>query len=174
MACAEPEAPAPPELVAAEQDAQRGEHLALRNDMLLALRDKLGPSYDIEPPGLASADIAAGKALYATHCLRCHGETGRGGPEARALSPRPSDLSHPGKATFFSDAGRLEIVRTGFTGSAMQGYAAGQGAGADLSEEQILDLYAYVRTLRRPAQPGRELRERPGDGVIEREGAGAD
>lgn len=166
LACAEPPEPqpsAPPTPPVAGDGAQRGSHLALRTDMLVALRESLGAAYDAPPAGLDKADPAAGEAVYKAHCLGCHGDSGRGGPDAQQLDPRPTDLSHPGKASFFSDAARLEIIRKGFTGSAMQGYAVGQGAGVDLSEAQILDVYAYVLSLKRAAQPGREVRERPED-----------
>jgi mono/diheme cytochrome c family protein len=37
--------------------------------------------------------IAAGRALYRTHCAACHGEQGLGdGPAAAALSPPPANL----------------------------------------------------------------------------------
>lgn len=45
---------------------------------------------------IASDDksIAAGKAVFVTQCVKCHGDTGKGdGPSAAALSPRPKDLS---------------------------------------------------------------------------------
>lgn len=40
------------------------------------------------------ASLAAGKALYAKHCLSCHGATGTGnGPAAKDLEKSPGDLS---------------------------------------------------------------------------------
>jgi mono/diheme cytochrome c family protein len=40
-----------------------------------------------------ATSIASGKALYATQCLKCHGDSGKGdGPSAKDLSPRPKDL----------------------------------------------------------------------------------
>ena len=40
--------------------------------------------------------VAAGKVLYAKHCLSCHGETGKGnGPAAKDLQKAPGDLSNP-------------------------------------------------------------------------------
>jgi mono/diheme cytochrome c family protein len=43
--------------------------------------------------------IAAGKQIYVTQCLKCHGDTGKGdGPSAKDLTPRPKDLSDPAVA----------------------------------------------------------------------------
>jgi putative copper resistance protein D len=40
-----------------------------------------------------AASIAGGKALFAEHCVACHGSRGGGdGPAAAALNPRPADL----------------------------------------------------------------------------------
>lgn len=39
-------------------------------------------------------DVKRGQALYATHCVSCHGQTGEGdGPAATALKVRPADLT---------------------------------------------------------------------------------
>jgi mono/diheme cytochrome c family protein len=48
-------------------------------------------------PVPANADTtAAGKKIFASSCLACHGATGKGdGPAANALTPKPRDLSVP-------------------------------------------------------------------------------
>jgi mono/diheme cytochrome c family protein len=46
------------------------------------------------PIAADSKSITAGKTLYTTQCLKCHGDAGRGdGPSAKDLTPRPKDLS---------------------------------------------------------------------------------
>jgi mono/diheme cytochrome c family protein len=43
-----------------------------------------------------ATSIAAGKQIYASNCLACHGAAGKGdGPAAIACNPRPKDLSDP-------------------------------------------------------------------------------
>jgi mono/diheme cytochrome c family protein len=42
------------------------------------------------------ASIAAGKAVYAVQCLKCHGDTGKGdGQSSKDLKVKPKDLSDP-------------------------------------------------------------------------------
>jgi mono/diheme cytochrome c family protein len=44
--------------------------------------------------GLGGGEPSDGKALFATYCAACHGETGRGdGPAAAGLPARPADLT---------------------------------------------------------------------------------
>ena len=48
------------------------------------------------PVAVDDQSLAAGKALYAKHCLSCHGATGVGnGPAAKDLEKNPGDLSKP-------------------------------------------------------------------------------
>jgi mono/diheme cytochrome c family protein len=48
------------------------------------------------PVAVDDQSLAAGKALYAKHCLSCHGATGVGnGPAAKDLEKSPGDLSKP-------------------------------------------------------------------------------
>ena len=48
------------------------------------------------PVAVDDQSLAAGKNLYAKHCLSCHGATGVGnGPAAKDLEKNPGDLSKP-------------------------------------------------------------------------------
>ena len=90
------------------------------------------------PP--SSDSVRAGLALYQTHCLLCHGETGLGdGPSAATMNPPPADLVvhvplHPDRALF-------EFVRDGISGTAMP------ALGATLSDEEIWHIINYIQTL---------------------------
>jgi mono/diheme cytochrome c family protein len=46
------------------------------------------------PVAVDDQSLAAGKTLYAKHCLSCHGDAGKGnGPAAKDLDKSPGDLS---------------------------------------------------------------------------------
>jgi putative copper export protein/mono/diheme cytochrome c family protein len=84
--------------------------------------------------------VAAGKALYAATCAKCHGATGHGdGPLAAALNPRPFDLTvHVG---LHPDAQLFDWITNGIPRTAMPAWRA------QLSDTQRWDLLNYLRTL---------------------------
>ena len=90
------------------------------------------------PP--SSESVYAGRALYETHCLLCHGVGGAGdGPSAATMNPPPADLIvhvplHPDRALF-------EFVRDGISGTAMP------ALGDTLSDEEMWHIINYIQTL---------------------------
>jgi high-affinity iron transporter len=119
------------------------------------LRAELGVAYDSPVPGLDTADADNGKAVYEANCVSCHGATGKGdGVAAAGLNPPPSDFTDAFHARYYTDAGRMQIIRKGSPDTAMAGFEG------SLSDAQILDVYAYVRALRgdvgAPAAGGHE------------------
>jgi mono/diheme cytochrome c family protein len=155
LGCAEPPPPAPPAAEAPAADPHAMHHGAGSDHMakMAATRDgmraALGEAYDAPVPGLAEANATAGKAMFEAHCVTCHGADGKGaGPGAAGLNPPPGDLTDRFHARFYSDAGRVSILRNGSPGTAMAGFAG------TFTDTQILDLYAYVVTFRGdPATP---------------------
>lgn len=112
------------------------------------LRADLGDAYDQPVAGLDTANPDNGKALYATHCASCHGDAGKGdGPAGKGLNPPAADFTDAFHARFYSDAGRVRIIEKGSPNTAMAGFEG------TLDRQQILDVYAYVRSLR-PAAGG--------------------
>jgi mono/diheme cytochrome c family protein len=80
--------------------------------------------------------------IYDATCASCHGVTGKGdGAAAVGLDPRPSDFTDAFHARFYSDAARVEIIRKGLPGTGMGAF------GGQYSDPEILDMYAYVKTL---------------------------
>jgi high-affinity iron transporter len=91
----------------------------------------------------AGGDAAKGKVLYEGRggCVNCHGAAGRGdGPAGKMLNPPPADFANQ-KSKAKKDAELLKTIQDGRTGTAM---AAFKG---QLSEQEIRDVLAYVRSL---------------------------
>jgi len=138
-------APAAPAVDHAAMGHRAPDHMVKMAATRDALRAELKEAYDAPVAGLDSADRTKGKALFDEHCVSCHGATGKGdGPGAAGLEPIPSDFTDTFHAKYYSDAGRLQLVRKGSPGTAMAGFEG------KLSEPQLLEVYAYVRTLREP------------------------
>ena len=81
---------------------------------------------------LAASDVNNGSKIYRTHCLRCHGASGR---SAMAGAP---DLDRPG-SLLQSDKSLLPRIQNG-----KNACPAFRGI---LSEQEIFDVIAYIRTL---------------------------
>jgi mono/diheme cytochrome c family protein len=88
----------------------------------------------------------AGKALYQTHCLRCHGALGDGkGPDVATLIVPPRDYSTP-ESTAKSDFELRSIIIWGLVFSDMHSW------GFRLTPQEIRNLISYIRQLA-PYQP---------------------
>jgi len=64
-------------------------------DIIELVRARLAAGRTLfNPIGSSPESLARGKQLYATHCLVCHGEQGRGdGPVGRKFVPQPMELN---------------------------------------------------------------------------------
>jgi len=92
------------------------------------------------PPNPES--IAEGKSLYATLCVPCHGESGKGdGPVGVTLNPRPVDLTLHTVPGAHPDGRLFEWISNGYPGSVMPAF------GPALTEDQRWHLVNYIRTL---------------------------
>ncbi len=86
------------------------------------------------PGGVLAADVAAGQAIYNMHCVACHGVGGRSVmPDAPSFA-RGDRLMQP-------DVALMMTIKAGK--NAMPSF------NGILRDQQILDVVAYLRTLRR-------------------------
>jgi mono/diheme cytochrome c family protein len=96
----------------------------------------------------AAGDVAAGKELYKTRCAQCHGEDGKANtPIAKALQPPPRDHSNGNYMNKLDDAHLAKVIKGG--GTAV-GKSAIMPPQADLTDDQVANLIAYMRSLADP------------------------
>jgi mono/diheme cytochrome c family protein len=82
--------------------------------------------------------------IFLADCAPCHGANGRGSWRATLLLLRPGDLSQPHALAGATDEYLVEIVKNGGATIGKPGMPA---FGFHLSDEQIRELVAYLRTL---------------------------
>ncbi len=150
------------------EHAHGGGHMGHMETVKRALQKKLGDQYDAPLAELKGANLARGKELFQKSCASCHGKTGVGdGPNAAAFASPPADLTDAHHARYYSDRGRLEIVRYGIEGTPMP------GAMKELGEQGTLDVYAFARSLagsppaaseKSPAEPPKKKKGGHGHG----------
>lgn len=120
-----------------------GSHMDHMNDVRKWLQEELGGQYDIDVPASAAGEIEAGKTVYLKVCQSCHGVSGKGdGPASAGLNPKPADFTDADHSRFYSDKGRLHIIRKGVKGTAMVAWED------ILSDIEINNVHAYIRSLR--------------------------
>ena len=102
------------------------------------------------PTVAQESDAERGEEIYAKRCIGCHGEEGDGvGAADERLNPPPRDFSlglYKFKTTAFdddipNDGDLVRMIRDGMPGTAMPGWSD------VLSEQEILDLVAYIKTF---------------------------
>lgn len=96
-----------------------------------------------------AADANKGSSLYAQRCAMCHGEKGAGDGALSATLPegqKPRNLS-AGQNKYATDDAKLkEIIKKG---GAAVGLSVLMPAQADLNDEQLGDLVAFVNSLKK-------------------------
>lgn len=104
-------------------------------------------------PSAALGDAQAGKSVYETNCLSCHGPSGKGdGPVGQALNPRPRDFSR-GEFKFDADNDGQTGTDADLDAVISKGAAAFGGSPlmapwGHLPEKDRANLIAYIRSLK--------------------------
>ena len=109
--------------------------------------ERLAAALDKAPAGLTAANpltgdataVAAGEALYAEHCVACHGVRGDGdGAAAAALPQRPSDFTDAARWAYTSHGQKIWLLAEGIPGT--------PHAPSQLADEDLTQLLAYVES----------------------------
>lgn len=93
---------------------------------------------DLTPQG-QERDLVSGREIYANTCIRCHGIDGKGALGIQ-LVPPPADLSSPAVQNRL-DGTLFRRIHEGKPNTAMGAWKH------SLSDDEIWDVLAYVRTL---------------------------
>jgi mono/diheme cytochrome c family protein len=105
------------------------------------------------PAASRSADPERGRVLYERNCASCHGQRGAGdGPVGQALVPKPARHNDGEYMNALSNEHVFKVIEQG-------GGAVGKSAlmapwSGVLSDDQIWDVVAFIRTLAEPAYSG--------------------
>lgn len=96
------------------------------------------------PRETQAASVVRGGIVFRTYCVLCHGSNGHGdGRASKMYTPRPANLT----ASPFNDKYKEMIIRGGGVSVGRSPYMPPWGE--ELTEEQIHDLVAFLRELRK-------------------------
>jgi mono/diheme cytochrome c family protein len=95
---------------------------------------------DPRPPAGAAREAR----LYYAYCAECHGTDGRGSWRAALFLLRPGDLTDRARLGAYSDRYLFDLIKHGGASIGRPGMPA---FGAQLSDEDIQALVAYLRRL---------------------------
>lgn len=87
-----------------------------------------------------ASDAVTGREIYSNTCIRCHGIDGKGTLGIH-LVPKPADLTSPAIQGRL-DASLFKRIHDGKPNTAMGAWST------TLSDDEIWDVLAYVRTFR--------------------------
>ncbi len=99
------------------------------------------------PTWAQAADVAAGKAKFQQLCAACHGPGGKGdGAAAASLTPKPRNFTDAAYMSKRTDAQLAAVIKNG---GAANGFSPLMVAwGSSLSDADIANIVAYIRTLK--------------------------
>lgn len=130
---------------------EHNEHSQQMNETREWLKTELGEKYNQPVPVAMDEQFEQGQKIYTEYCAVCHGSSGKGdGQGAAALQPKPADFTDPEHSSFYSEQGRIYLIKKGMKGTAMAGWEN------TLSEEEIFSVYAYVHSLGNSGNTGEQ------------------
>lgn len=126
----------------------------MREGLVKGLAIPLGLALLAGGAAAAQGDAKAGRALYNKWCTSCHGVRGKGdGPVAANLPVKPGNHTDGARMNTLPDTYLFTIIKQG--GQAVQKSQMMPPWGTQLTDQQIRDLIAYVRSLAVPPYKGR-------------------
>lgn len=112
----------------------------------LALAAGVAEAAQEAPEGIErfeGGDADAGAKLYQRYCRGCHGEDGRGG--AHTFMPHIGTLTKKDYIEFLPDTYLFTVIAEGGVAVGKSSYMPAWGG--TLSEDEIKDIIAHIRTL---------------------------
>lgn len=105
------------------------------------IRQGLLASYPVVPLPADNPDLAAGAALYQTHCASCHGVNLDGqGPAGAGLEPAPANFTDIERAQQLDVLAYFNTIRYGVEGTGMASYQA-------MPEQDRWNMSFYLATV---------------------------
>jgi len=102
---------------------------------------------------MGTANVEAGGKLYQVRCSPCHGPDGKAAtPTAQALTPKPRDHTDGAYMNQLSNEHLAKVIKNG---GPSVGKSQIMPAHADLNDQQIEDVIAFVRALAVPPYSGK-------------------
>jgi mono/diheme cytochrome c family protein len=96
--------------------------------------------------------LESGKQLYQQRCAPCHGPDGKANtPTAQALNPKPRDHTDGSYMNTLTNDHLMKVIKQG---GAAVGKSPIMPPQADLSDKQMEDVIAFVRSLANPPYKG--------------------
>jgi mono/diheme cytochrome c family protein len=100
----------------------------------------------------AQDSVDTGKQLYQQRCVPCHGPDGKANtPTAQALNPKPRDHTD---GVYMNQLSREHLFKVIKQGGTAVGKSPIMPPQADLSDKQVQDIIAFVRSLASPPYKG--------------------
>ena len=102
---------------------------------------------------MGTANVETGGKLYQARCSPCHGPDGKAAtPTAQALTPKPRDHTDGAYMNQLSNEHLAKVIKNG---GPSVGKSQIMPAHADLNDQQIEDVIAFVRALAVPPYSGK-------------------